>query len=687
MLSDAALARVRNIGIISHIDAGKTTVTERMLFYSGTSHRIGEVDNGQATTDWMPQERARGISITAAAVTFHWSDHTINLIDTPGHVDFTMEVERSLRVLDGAVAIFCGVGGVEPQSEAVWRQADRYGVPRIAFVNKMDRVGSDLRRVVRDMEEKLAAVPAVVQLPMGEAEDFKGVVDLVGMEALVWDVDPTGAEYRRQPVPEDLEAEAQAAREALLETVGERDEKLLEAYLGSGSVGAEELREAIRRATLRADVVPVLCGTALRNRGVQCLMDAVVDWLPAPRDVPPVAGTDPETGSRLVRHPSKDEPFSALAFKVSIDQGRKLVYLRTYSGRLKADSFVFNVTRGQKERVARLFRMHANRRVRLEEVGPGDIVAAAGLKETSTGDTLAAEAHPILLESLEVPEPVMSVAVEPRNVTEHAKLMNAIEKLVTEDPTFTMTSDEETGQVILSGMGELHLDVLVKRMVQEYNVAAKVGRPQVVYRETIQRPADGEGAFEKEVAGRLQKGRCWVRLDPAPPGSGFSAECWLGAERLAPALAEAALEGLRAAATSGPLAGYRVTDCTATVTEADVDPELSSELAFHVAAGQAFREAVRGAEPIMLEPFMEVEVFVPDEFLGPVIEDLSARKGKVEGIEPVQNLKHVRAFVPLSELFGYSTELRSLSQGRGTYSMRFARFDNLIRKSPKAPVS
>jgi elongation factor G len=687
MAADPALGRVRNIGIISHIDAGKTTVTERMLFYAGASHKIGEVDDGQATTDWMPQERERGISITAASVTFHWRGHTINLIDTPGHVDFTIEVERSLRVLDGAVAIFCGVGGVEPQSEAVWHQADKYGIPRVAFINKMDRVGSDFWRVVEEMERKLGASPAIIGLPLFEAEEFLGVVDLIAMEALVWDQDPLGTKFRRIPVPEAMQAEAERAREALLEMVGERDERLLELYLGGEPVEAKELVAALRRTTIKAELVPVLCGSALHNRGIQYLMDAVVDFLPSPTDVPPIAGTDPETRKEVLRHPSADEPLCALAFKVMMDQGRKLVYLRTYSGRLRADSVVYNVARRARERVARLFRMHANRRERLQEVGPGAIVAASGLKLTTTGDTLADREHPILLESLEVPEPVISVAIEPQNVVEERKLLNAIEKLAAEDPTFTMTADEETGQIIISGMGELHLDVLVNRMVQEYNVVATVGKPQVVYRETIQKPAESEGFFEKEVAGKLQRGRCWVRLEPTAVGSGFEAACFVDPEVLPSALAEAALEGLSAAASSGPLAGYRVVDCRAFITAAEVDPEASTELAFQVAAGQAFREAFRAGEPILLEPFMEVEVFVPEEFLGPVIEDLSARNGKIERIETAHRVQHVVAFVALSQMFGYSTELRSLTQGRGTYSMRFARFDNLTRRSPKASVS
>ncbi|MFQ6672011.1 MAG: elongation factor G [Candidatus Tectimicrobiota bacterium] len=687
MRTDAALARVRNIGIISHIDAGKTTVTERMLFYAGASHRIGEVDDGQATTDWMPQERERGISITAAAVTFLWRDHTINLIDTPGHVDFTIEVERSLRVLDGAVAIFCGVGGVEPQSEAVWHQADKYGVPRVAFINKMDRVGSDFWRVVREMEDKLGAVPAVVELPIGEADAFIGVVDVVGMEALVWDTDPLGIEYRREAVPEAMEGEARSTREALIELVGERDERLLELYLSGGAVAPDELRAALRRTTLRAELVPVLCGSGLRNKGVQCLMDAVVEFLPSPRDLPPIAGHHPATGAQVFRHPSVAEPFCALAFKVAMDQGRKLVYLRTYSGRVRADSTVYNVTRKRKERVARLFHMHANRRERLAEVGAGAIVAVAGLKGTTTGDTLAVEDQPILIESLELPEPVIQVAIEPKNVAEGKKLHSAITHLVAEDPTLAMTTDEETGQVLLSGMGELHIDVVVKRMNQEYNVVAKVGRPQVVYRETIQRSAEGEGRFEREVAGKLQRGHCWVRLDPAPPGTGFQAACHVSAEDLPGPLVEAALEGLRGAATSGPLAGYRVVDCTAIVTQAEVNPDLATELAFHVAAGQAFREAASEAEPLLLEPFMEVEVFVPEEFLGPVIEDLNTRKGKIEGVEATHRVQHVIALAPLSQLFGYSTDLRSLTQGRGSHSMRFARFDNLMRRSPKASVS
>ena len=687
MLTEAALARVRNIGIISHIDAGKTTVTERMLFYSGTTHRIGEVDDGRATTDWMPQERERGISITSAAVTFPWRDHTINLIDTPGHVDFTIEVERSLRVLDGAVAIFCGVGGVEPQSEAVWHQANKYGVPRVAFVNKMDRVGSDFWHVVHQMKDKLGAVPAVMELPIGEAEGFIGVVDLVSMRALVWHDDSLGVEYRSEPIPEAMEGETRAARESLIEIVGERDEVLLELYLGGEPVSPEELRAAIRRSTLQTELVPVLCGSGLRNKAVQCLMDAVVDFLPSPLDVPPVAGTDPVSGGQVERRPSLDEPLCALAFKVLMDKGRKLVYLRTYSGRLRAASVVFNVTRESKERVARLFRMHANRRERLEEVGPGAIVAAAGLKGVTTGDTLALEDQPILLERLDVPEPVISVAIEPKKVAEEKKLHEAIFKLVAEDPTLTMTSDEETGQIIISGMGELHIDVLVNRMSREYNVVAKVGRPQVVYRETIQHSAQGEGRFEKEVAGKMQRARCWVRLDPVSSPTGIQAVCELSGQELPRPLAEAALEGLWGAATSGPLAGYRVVDCTATITGAEVDPDLATELAFMVAAGQAFRQAAVEAEPVLLEPFMEVEVFVPEEFLGPVIEDLGARKGKVEGIEAMQRRHHVRALVPLSQLFGYSTDLRSLTQGRGSYSMRFVRFDNMMRRSPKAFVS
>ncbi|MFB3073035.1 MAG: elongation factor G [bacterium] len=687
MLTDAALSRVRNIGIISHIDAGKTTVTERMLFFAGASHRIGEVDDGRATTDFMPQERERGISISSAAVTFLWSNHTVNLIDTPGHVDFTIEVERSLRVLDGAVAIFCGVGGVEPQSEAVWHQANKYGVPRIAFVNKMDRVGSEFWRVVSQMEEKLGAAPAVVALPIGEAEGFIGIVDLVAMQALLWESDPLGIEYLTAPIPESMESEAREARDSLVETVSERDEQLLELYLSGGDVAPKELRAALRRTTIRAELVPVLCGSGLKNKGVQTLMDAVVDFLPSPRDVPPISGADPATGAQVLRHPSVDDPFCGLAFKVSMDQGRKLVYLRTYSGRLRADSTVYNVTRESNERVARLFRMHANRRERLEEVGAGAIVAAAGLKGITTGDTVSAKDHPILLESLDVPEPVISVAIEPKNVAEEKKLLHAIDKLVSEDPTVTMATDEETGQIILSGMGELHIDVLVNRMNQEYNVVARVGRPQVVYRETIQRSGEGEGRFEKEVAGKIQRGRCWVRLDPAPVGEGFQVACPLSNEDLPEPLAEAALEGLRGAATSGPLAGYRVVDCTATITSAEVAPESATELAFHVAAGQAFREAAMEAEPLLLEPFMEVEVFVPEDFLGPVIEDLGARKGKIEGIETTQRVQHVMAQVPLSQLFGYSTDLRSITQGRGSYSMRFSRFDNLMRRSPKASVS
>jgi elongation factor G len=669
------LTTVRNIGIISHIDAGKTTVTERILFYTGASHKLGEVHDGEATTDWMPQERERGISITAAAVSTRWRGHTITIIDTPGHVDFTIEVERSLRVLDGAVAIFCAVGGVEPQSEAVWHQADKYHVPRIAFVNKMDRIGADFFNVLQEMRDKLGARPVPVQLPLGQEDGFRGVVDLIAMRGLIWHEADLGMTFEAVPIPEELRALAERYREALLEAVAETDDELLNNYLAHGTLSPQEIRRGLRRGTLNTAMVPVLCGAGLRNKGIQPLLDAIVDYLPAPVDLPPVRGRHPRTGEEIARPSDPQAPFAALAFKISMDQGRKLTYFRIYSGKTAPGAVVYNANRHVQERIARLFRMHANKRERIDEAIAGDIVAATGLKDTSTGDTLCAEAHPIVLEAIEFPEPVISIAVEPRTVGDQEKLAQALEKLASEDPTFHVRFDEETGQTILWGMGELHLDVITRRLVEEFSVAAKVGKPQVVYRETITRTATVEGRFDREIGEKLHTGHVVLRLAPLPNGSGLVFDVALPEGSIPAEFIPVIEQSIRRTAMAGVLGGYPVVDVGVTLCGGSHDPNTSSPLGYEVAAAQAFTEGCRRAEPILLEPIMAVEVVVPEEFLGGVINGLAARKARIEGVASKPRAKVVDALVPLSRMFGYSTELRSLSQGRATFSMRFARFD------------
>jgi elongation factor G len=676
------LTTVRNIGIISHIDAGKTTVTERILFYTGLSHKLGEVHDGEAITDWMPQERERGISITAAAVSTKWRGHTISIIDTPGHVDFTIEVERSLRVLDGAVAIFCAVGGVEPQSEAVWHQADKYHVPRIAFVNKMDRIGADFFGVLQEMRDKLGAHPVPIQLPLGQEDTFTGVIDLVDMRGLVWHDDDRGMTFEVMPVPESMQETAARSREMLLEAVAETDEELLNTYLSTGTLSPHEIRRGLRLGTLNTAMVPVLCGAGLRNKGIQPLLDAVVDYLPAPIDLPPVIGINPKTGEQVTRASDPAAPFAALAFKISMDQGRKLTYFRIYSGKTAAGAMVYNINRQVQERIARLFRMHANKRERIDEAVAGDIVAATGLKDTSTGDTLCVEAQPIQLETIEFPEPVISVAVEPRTVGDQEKLTLALEKLADEDPTFHVKVDEETDQTILWGMGELHLDVITRRLVEEFGVAAKVGKPQVVYRETITRTVTVEGRFEREIGEKLQTGHVVLELAALPNGSGviFSANVPEGSipEEFIPVIEES----VRRSAMAGVLGGYPMVDVRVALRGGSYNTNDSTALGYEVAAAQAFSEGCRKAEPVLLEPIMAVEVVVPEEFLGGVINGLSARKARIEGITPKPRAKVVDAFVPLSKMFGYSTELRSLSQGRATFSMHFARFDRATELPP-----
>jgi elongation factor G len=630
----------------------------------------------------MPQERERGISITAAAVSTKWRGQTISIIDTPGHVDFTIEVERSLRVLDGAVAIFCAVGGVEPQSEAVWHQADKYHVPRIAFVNKMDRVGADFFGVLQEMRDKLGAHPVPIQLPIGQEETFAGVIDLVDMRGLIWRDDDRGVTFEVVPIPETMQEAAARSRETLLEAVAETDEELLNTYLSTGTLSPEEIRRGLRLGTLNTALIPVLCGSGLRNKGIQPLLDAVVDYLPAPLDLPPVTGVHPKTGEQITRASDPNAPFAALAFKISMDQGRKLTYFRVYSGKTVPGAVVYNVNRAVQERIARLFRMHANKRERIDEAIAGDIVAATGLKDTSTADTLCLETQPIQLGAIEFPEPVISVAVEPRTVGDQEKLTLALEKLSDEDPTFHVKVDEETAQTILWGMGELHLDVITRRLMEEFGVAAKVGKPQVVYRETITRAATVEGRFDREIGEKPQTGHVVLELAPLPNGSGVVFGTRVPEGSIPAEFMPIIEQSVRRSAMSGVLGGYPVVDVRATVGGGSFDPNTSTALGYEVAAAQAFTEGCRRAGPVLLEPIMAVEVVVPEEFLGAVINGLSARKARIEGIAPKPRAKLVDAFVPLSRMFGYSTELRSLSQGRATFSMHFARFDRASELPP-----
>ncbi len=672
------LGKIRNIGVISHIDAGKTTVTERILFYSGAIHRMGEVHDGLATTDWMPQERERGITITAASISVNWRDHIINIIDTPGHVDFTIEVERSLRVLDGAVAIFSAVDGVEPQSEVVWRQAERHRVPRIVFVNKMDRRGAEFQRVLKDLEEKLGARELVVQLPLGAEDEFRGVIDLIEMRAVTWRAEELGVEYGFSDIPESHLPIANEARGKLLETMAEGDELFLERFLeDEESPEPQEIRSAIRRITLSGLAFPVLCGSGLRNIGIQPLTDAVVDYLPAPPDLPPIEGMEPVSGSSIQRSHDGGAPFSALAFKILTEMGRRITYLRIYSGMLQAGGQVHNPNRGVDERVARIFQMFANKRNRLDEVEAGNIVAVAGLKETFTGDTLCERDKPIRYESLDFPEPVIYLAVELRSSADEKKLLESLEKLQAEDPTFHVRVDEETGQTILSGMGELHLDVVLRRLKEEFLVPVRAGTPRVVYRETISASGEGEGVFDREIGGKAQFARVIVRLEPAPRGAGVSIDS--KHPNLPEEFQEPVKLALLSSVESGPLGGYKLVDLAASVVEAAFDEMRSTRTAFEVASAIGFQVASEEASPILLEPIMNVEVITPEEFLGGIINDLNGRKGKIEEVTTRGNSKIVKTLIPLAEMFGYSTDLRSASEGRATYSMKFSHYDAVER--------
>jgi len=672
-----ALDRVRNIGIMAHIDAGKTTTTERILYYTGRTHKMGEVHEGAAVMDWMAQEQERGITITSAATTAFWRDFRINIIDTPGHVDFTVEVERSLRVLDGAIAVFDSVAGVEPQSETVWRQADGYRVPRIAFINKMDRVGADFFAAVQSMIDRLGAHPVPIQLPIGQEEHFRGVVDVIEMQGVVWE-DALGMEPKTIEIPNELREQAEAYHHQLIDAVAEHDEELLETYLtDEASVTPEMIKRALRKASLAITVTPVLCGSAFKNKGVQPLLDAVVDYLPSPLDVPPVHGIDPRTEHELSRRPSEDEPFSALAFKVMSDPYvGKLTYFRVYSGKVKTGDRVLNVTTGKSERIGRLLQMHANHREERDEIGAGEIVAAVGLKATTTGDTLATETAPIRLESMIFPDPVISVAIEPKTKADQDKLAQALGRLSEEDPTFRVRTDEETGQTIIAGMGELHLEIIVDRLMREFNVNANVGRPQVAYRETIGQPVQKvEGRFVRQTGGRGQYGHAVINMEPTGPGDGYEFVDKIVGGKIPREYISSVDMGIQEAMESGVLAGYPVVDIRVELVDGSYHDVDSSEMAFKIAGSMAFKNAMQRAKPKLLEPIMAVEVVTPEEYLGDVMGDLNSRRGRVEGLEPRGNAQAIRARVPLATMFGYATDLRSTTQGRATFTMQFDRYE------------
>jgi elongation factor G len=679
------LEQVRNIGIIAHIDAGKTTTTERILFYTGKTHRIGSVDEGTTVTDWMEQERERGITIVSAAVTAEWNGTQINIIDTPGHIDFTAEVQRSLRVLDGGVVIFDAVQGVEPQSETVWRQADRYGVPRICFVNKMDRVGASYERSIEMIRHRLGANPIAVQLPIGEEANFRGVVDLINEVAIVWQ-DDLGKEPLHIPIPEELVERARAERERMVEQIAELDDNLTIQYLEGSEIAPQDLKAALRRAVISGKATAVFCGSSLRNKGVQPLLDGIVEYLPSPLDIPPVKGTHPRTGEVIERHARDDEPLSALVFKIVADpyMGR-LAYLRVYSGKLVQASTVYNSVKEKRERIGRLLRMYADRREDIDELCAGDIGAVLGLRDSFTGDTLCDASHPILLETITFPEPVISVAIEPKTTADQDKMAEALRKLAEEDPTFRVRTDEETGQTIISGMGELHLEVLVDRMLREYRVQARVGKPQVAYRESISVPVMGaEYRYVKQTGGRGMYGHVVLTLEPAEPGSGIRFLNEIKGGVIPAEFIPAVEKGVREAAESGVLAGYPVTDIVVTLVDGSYHEVDSNEMAFKMAASLAFKNGVQRGEPILQEPIMKVEVIMPEEFLGEIIGQLNARRGEILGMEPRPGNTHsVRAFVPLAEMFGYATDLRSATQGRGVFSMEFDHYarvpDNVAR--------
>jgi elongation factor G len=687
MPRQVTLDMLRNIGIMAHIDAGKTTTTERILFYTGRTHKLGEVHEGAATMDWMVQEQERGITITSAATTCWWKDHRINIIDTPGHVDFTVEVERSLRVLDGAVAVFCAKGGVEPQSETVWRQADRYGVPRMAYVNKMDTLGADFYRVIQMMKDRLAARPIPIQLPIGVEESFRGVVDLVRNVAIVYG-DDKGQDIREEPVPDDMKEQVELYRFELIEAAAEADDVLMEKYLGGEELTIEEIISSLRKQTIACKITPVVCGSSYKNKGVQPMLDAVIAYMPSPLDVPAIEGIDAETGEPIVRHADDNEPFSALAFKIATDPFvGKLCFFRVYSGKLDAGSYVYNATKGKRERIGRIVQMHANHREEIGSVETGDIAAAVGLKDTTTGDTLCMEENPVILESMEFPEPVIQLAVEPKTKADQDKLTNSLLKLAEEDPTFRMFTDPETSQTIIAGMGELHLEIIVDRLQREFKVGVTVGKPQVAYRETIKGHAENvEGKFVRQSGGRGQYGHAVISLAPSEPGAGFVFENKtvggvIPKEYIGPIEA-----GAKEAAQNGVIAGFPMIDVKMTLTFGSYHDVDSNEMAFKIAGSMAFKNAVAKSQPILLEPYMKVEVTVPDEYMGDINGDLNRRRGRIEGMEARSGAQVIRAQVPLSEMFGYSTDLRSGTQGRGVYTMQFDHYEEVPANVAKAII-
>ncbi|MDD2234421.1 MAG: elongation factor G [Desulfitobacteriaceae bacterium] len=677
MARQISLERTRNIGIMAHIDAGKTTTTERILYYTGRVYKIGEVHDGAATMDWMAQEQERGITITSAATTCQWRDHRINILDTPGHVDFTVEVERSLRVLDGAVAVFCSVAGVEPQSETVWRQADKYAVPRIAFINKMDRMGADFFRGVSMIADRLGANPVPIQLPIGVEENFQGVIDLVTMRSIIY-TDDLGTTSDIADIPTDLLEQASEYREKLVEAVAETSEELMVKYLEGEEITEQEIRVGIRRGTLANKFIAVLCGSAFKNKGVQPLLDAIVDYMPSPIDVPAIKGIQPNTGIESKRLADDNQPFSALAFKIMADPYvGKLAFFRVYSGLLSSGSYVYNSTKGKRERIGRILQMHANHREEIEEVRSGDIAAAVGLKETTTGDTLCDEKAPIILESMVFPEPVISVAIEPKTKADQEKMGIGLARLAEEDPTFKMHTDPETGQTIISGMGELHLEIIVDRLQREFKADCNVGRPQVAYKETIRRTVKAEGKFVRQSGGRGQYGHCWVELAPLEQGSGFEFVNKVVGGVIPKEYINPIGAGIQETMQNGILAGYPVLDIRATVYDGSYHDVDSSEMAFKIAGSLAFKAGAVKADPIIIEPVMKVEVTVPEEYMGDVIGDINSRRGKIEGLEIRSGAQVVRGFVPLAEMFGYATDLRSNTQGRGVYSMQFDHYEEV----------
>jgi elongation factor G len=675
MSANAKIGNVRNIGIIAHIDAGKTTVTERILYYTGRSHRIGEVHDGEAVMDWMPDEQERGITITSAVTSCQWKNTEIHIIDTPGHVDFTIEVERSLRVLDGAIGVFSAVEGVEPQSETVWRQADKYKVPKIAFINKLDRVGADFFGTIEMMKERLNAHPLILQLPSGMEDDFQTIIDLIQWNQVVWDDETLGAEYEIREIAPEFIATAEEYREKLIETVAEYDDDLMEAYLAEAPIDRAKLLVAIRKATIDLKLVPVLCGAALKNKGIQPLLDAIVQFLPSPIDVPPIEGEHPESGEIIQCMPKDSQPLAALIFKVAMMEGRKLSFVRVYSGQLKVGGEVFNPARNEKEKIARILRMHANRRERVDRAGAGSIVGVVGLKGSSTGETLCTREHPLLLEKIEFYEPVISIAVEPKTHADQEKMDAVLTKFMAEDPTLTVRKDEDTGQTILSGMGELHLEIIISRMQREFRTNVNVGKPQVVYRETIEKTSRAAATFDKEITGQRQFGEVSLSLAPLPRGSGKKFTTEISDDILPPAYIAAVEKGVMESLESGALMGYPVVDVEAKLTAATYKEALGTELAYTVSASMACKEALSKGDPFLLEPIMTVEIFVPEAFIGDVIGDLNSRGGKIESIEHKGGAQVIGATVPLSQMFGYSTTLRSASQGRGTFSMQFSHFD------------